>query len=47
MSASKDKDHGTWIAYIRYKDWMGKNQVHKKRGVLRNVKPWNMSVSFW
>ena len=32
MSASKDKDRGTWIAYIRYKDWKGENQVHKKRG---------------
>ena len=43
MSASKDKDRGTWIAYIRYKDWKGENQ-----GALRpNVKHWNMSVSFW
>lgn len=32
MSASKDKDRETWIAYIRYKDWKGENQVHKKRG---------------
>lgn len=32
MSASKDKERGTWIAYIRYKDWKGENQVHKKRG---------------
>ncbi len=32
MSASKDKDRGTWIVYIRYKDWKGDNQVHKKRG---------------
>lgn len=32
MSASKDKDRGTWIVYIRYKDWKGESQVHKKRG---------------
>ena len=32
MSASKDKDRGTWIVYIRYKDWKGERQVHKKRG---------------
>ena len=32
MSASKDKERGTWIVYIRYKDWKGENQVHKKRG---------------
>lgn len=32
MSASKDKDRGTWIVYIRYKDWRGENQVHKKMG---------------
>ena len=32
MSASKDKERGTWIVYIRYKDWKGEDQVHKKRG---------------
>ena len=33
MSASKDKDRGTWIVYILYKDWKGESQVHKKRAV--------------
>lgn len=32
MSASKDKERGTWKVYIRYTDWQGIRQVHTKRG---------------
>jgi len=32
MSVSKDTKRGTWKAYVRYKDWMGNNQVKTKRG---------------
>ena len=32
MSAIKDRERGTWIVYIRYKDWKGETRVHKKRG---------------
>lgn len=32
MSANKDKKRGTWMVYIRYKDWQGLSQIHTKRG---------------
>lgn len=32
MSVSKDKERGTWTAYIRYKDWQENKKIHKKRG---------------
>lgn len=32
MSASKDKQRGTWKVYIRYIDWQGVKQIHTKRG---------------
>lgn len=32
MSVSKDKERGTWIVYIRYKDWQENKKIHKKRG---------------
>ena len=32
MSLSKDKKRGTWMVYIRYKDWQGIRQIHTKRG---------------
>lgn len=32
MSASKDKERGTWKIYLRYVDWQGIKQVHTKRG---------------
>lgn len=32
MSASKDKKRGTWMVYIRYKDWQGVRRIHTKRG---------------
>ena len=32
MSVSKDKKRGTWMVYIRYKDWKGEKQIHTKRG---------------
>lgn len=32
MSASKDKERGTWKIYLRYVDWQGMKQIHTKRG---------------
>ena len=32
MSASKDKERGTWKIYLRYVDWKGVKQIHTKRG---------------
>ena len=32
MSVNKDKKRGTWMVYIRYKDWQGMPQIHTKRG---------------
>ena len=32
MSASSDKERGTWKIYLRYVDWQGVNQIHTKRG---------------
>lgn len=32
MSASKDKERGTWKIYLRYVDWQGVKQIHTKRG---------------
>lgn len=32
MSASKDKERGTWKIYLRYVDWQGIKQIHTKRG---------------
>lgn len=32
MSVTKDKKRGTWMVYIRYKDWKGEKQIHTKRG---------------
>lgn len=30
MSASKDKERGTWKIYLRYVDWQGMKQIHTK-----------------
>nr|WP_330367302.1 Arm DNA-binding domain-containing protein [Peptoanaerobacter stomatis] len=35
MSASKDKERGTWKIYLRYVDWQGMKQIHTKRGFAR------------
>ena len=32
MSASKDKERGTWKIYLRYVDWQGVKQIHTRRG---------------
>jgi len=32
VSASKDKERGTWKIYLRYVDWQGMKQIHTKRG---------------
>jgi len=34
VSASKDKERGTWKIYLRYVDWQGIKQIHTKRVVL-------------
>lgn len=32
MSASRDRQRGTWKIYVRYTDWQGERKVHTKRG---------------
>lgn len=32
MSASKDKERGTWKIYLRYVNWQEMKQIHTKHG---------------